>query len=66
MDNYLDGADRYMWLALKALGQCRSTLEYLVVIISRINNGPQDNNAAPPNRLTTPRVIMNSGGKSQK
>ncbi|MFN8693439.1 MAG: hypothetical protein ACK5XX_03440 [Holosporales bacterium] len=53
MGQYLDAADRYMRLALKAQGQCRATLETLAniknppVVVARqanISNGPQQVN----------------------
>lgn len=53
MGEYLDAADRYMRLALKAQGQCRATLETLAniknppVVVARqanISNGPQQVN----------------------
>lgn len=53
MGEYLDAADRYMRLALKAQGQCRATLETLAniknppVVVARqanISNGPQQIN----------------------
>lgn len=58
MGEYLDAADRYMRLALKAQGQCRATLETLAniknppVVVARqanIAHGPQQvNNGAVP------------------
>lgn len=57
MGEHLDAAERYMRLALKAQGQCRTTLETLAVIKSpvvfarqaNIAHGPQQvNNAASP------------------
>jgi hypothetical protein len=53
MGEYIDAADRYMRLALKAQGQCRATLETLAniknppVVVARqanISNGPQQIN----------------------
>ena len=53
MGEYMDAADRYMRLALKAQGQCRATLETLAniknppVVVARqanISNGPQQVN----------------------
>ena len=53
MGEYLDAADRYMRLALKAQGQCRATLETLAAIKNppvvfakqaNIANGPQQVN----------------------
>lgn len=53
MGEYLDAADRYMRLALKAQGQCRATLETLAniknppIVVARqanIANGPQQVN----------------------
>ena len=53
MGEYLDAADRYMRLALKAQGQCRTTLETLAAIKNppvvfakqaNIANGPQQVN----------------------
>lgn len=61
MGEYMDAADRYMRLALKAQGQCRATLETLAVIKSppvvfarqaNINNGGQqqvNNGGGHPN-----------------
>ena len=55
MSEYLNAADRYMRLALKAQGQCRATLETLALVKNppvfarqaNIANGPQQvNNAA--------------------
>lgn len=58
MGEYLDAADRYMRLALKAQGQCRATLETLAVIKNpptvfarqaNIAHGPQQvNNGVSP------------------
>ena len=56
---YLDAADRYMRLALRAQGQCRATLEMLAAIKNpssvafvrqaNIAHGPQQvNNGVPP------------------
>lgn len=56
MGEYLDAAERYMRLALKAQGQCRATLETLAAIKNppivyarqaNIAHGPQQVNNAP-------------------
>lgn len=56
MGQYLDAAERYMRLALKAQGQCRATLETLAAIKNppivyarqaNIAHGPQQVNNAP-------------------
>ncbi len=56
MDQYLDAADRFMRLALRAQGQCRATLETLAaiknppVVFARqanIAHGPQQVNNGP-------------------
>jgi hypothetical protein len=58
MGEYLDAADRYMRLALKAQSQCRTTIEALaeiknpqpVAFVQQANiaNGPQQVNNTPP------------------
>ncbi len=63
MGTYLESTDRYMRLALKAQGQCRSTLETLAAIKNppvvyarqaNIANGPQQvNNLAAPSGPST-------------
>lgn len=66
MGTYLDPAERYMRLALKAQGQCRATLETLAaiknppVVFARqanISNGPQQvNNGAPSTERSSTRA----------
>ena len=63
-EGYLDAADRYMRLALKAQSQCRTTIEALAEIKNprpvafvrqaNISNGPQEvNNGAPMSNSRT-------------
>ena len=68
MGQYIDAADKYMRLALKAQGQCRATLETLATIKSpplvfarqaNINNGGQqqvNNGSAPPSQAAQSRA----------
>ena len=66
---YLDAAERYMRLALKAQGQCRATLETLAAIKNpptvfanqaNIANGPQQvNNNVTPARAENHEILPN-------
>jgi hypothetical protein len=70
MGEYLDTADKYMRLALKAQGQCRTTLETLAAIKNppvlfakqaNIAHGPQQvNNGTPlPTRTENATIAPN-------
>lgn len=73
MGTYLDPAERYMRLALKAQGQCRATLETLAaiknppVVFARqanISNGPQQvNNGAPTDDRSNTRAPAQACGE---
>jgi hypothetical protein len=74
LGEYLDAADRYMRLALKAQGQCRATLETLaaiknppVVIAKQANvaNGPQQVNNTVTVEDTNFRIIPRVGAPAR-
>jgi hypothetical protein len=70
---YLDAADRYMRLALKAQSQCRATIETLAEIKNpkpvaflqqaNIANGPQQVNNAPTPATSRARESENQPNK---
>ena len=70
---YLDAADRYMRLALRAQSQCRATIETLaemknpkpVAFVQQANiaNGPQQVNNGPPAEASRARETENQPNK---
>lgn len=60
--HYLQVADTYMRLALRAQGQCRATLETLAVV----KNPPAVAFVRQANIANGPQQINNTGGKSQQ